>query len=135
RALTPGRLRILAYHGVDDLDHFETIVSSIVERYHPVSGDDIVAALRGERALPKWGVWFTFDDGLKSTLDAGEMLSKYGIRATAFINPATYVAPSLLWFQVLELSEERGLIESQETARFSRRRLKTCPDSIRRTEI
>lgn len=135
RALTSGRLRILAYHGVDDLDHFETIVSSIIEKYHSVSGDDIVAALRGERALPKWSVWFTFDDGLKSTLDAGMMLSKYGIRATAFINPATYVAPNLLWFQVLELSEERGLIESQETARFSRRRLKTCPDSIRRTEI
>lgn len=135
RALTPGRLRILAFHGVDDLDHFEASVRQIVKHYRPVSGDDIVAALNGERHLPKWSVWFTFDDGLKSTLDAGEMLAHHGIQATAFINPSTYAAPSLLWFQVLELAEEHDLIGDHESDRFARQRLKTCSDGERRAEI
>ncbi|WP_226963697.1 polysaccharide deacetylase family protein [Tetrasphaera sp. F2B08] len=101
----------------------------------PVNGDDIVAALTDRRPLPKWSVWFTFDDGLKSTLDAGETLAKHGIQATAFINPSTYERPSFLWFQILDMAESQGVIAPTERAKFSRKRLKECPDAERRAAI
>jgi peptidoglycan/xylan/chitin deacetylase (PgdA/CDA1 family) len=135
RRITVDRLRILAFHGVDDLTHFERVTGQILERYAPVDGSDIVAALEGTRPLPPHAVWFTFDDGIRGTLDAAEMLAGHGVRATAFVNPAPIESPSLLWFQVLAIAEQHGIISELEAERFSRHRLKSCPDAERRAAV
>ncbi|WP_432560106.1 polysaccharide deacetylase family protein [Granulicoccus sp. GXG6511] len=133
-ALTPGRVRILAYHGVEDLDKFERAVDRICERFTPVSGSDIARALNGGGTLPRHAVWFTFDDGLATTLAAGEMLANHGISATVFVNPATMERPGRLWFQTVDEASRAGLISTEESERFSHGRLKRIPDAERRLE-
>lgn len=135
RVLTRGRLRILAYHGVDDLTVFERAVAHISEHYQPVDGDAVLEYLERGRSLPDHAVWFTFDDGLQSSLSAAEMLAHHGISATVFVNPFTVESAGLLWFQVLQEAESQGVIPEAEAARFSRQRLKRLPDVDRRAEI
>lgn len=132
---TSGRLRVLAYHGVDDLERFERGVAQIVADYVPVSAEEVAASILGSTSLPLRAVWFTFDDGLKSTFDAAEMLAGHGVRATVFVNPASMDAPALQWFQVHDLATRRGLIAADEQDRFAMRRLKTVPDEARRKEV
>lgn len=132
---TPTALRALAFHGVPDPDHFADMVRAIILRYRPVSGEDVAAALVGKRTLPQHAVWFTFDDGLRSTFEVGPMLAELGISATVFVCPSTVDTCDLLWFQVLEESERRRLIASSEQDRFSASRLKRLPDAELRREI
>ena len=77
--LTPGRLTVLAYHrvvdwNVPDFDTFKPVVSAtpaafaaqmdfICERFNVVSVSDVLAWLRGEKALPPYPALITFDDG------------------------------------------------------------------------
>src|SRR5215467_68433 len=69
---------VLAYHDVVDdpgalkYDSITTRVLAMhfdwlrVHGYHVISVDDILAAQRGERALPPQAVLLTFDDGYRS---------------------------------------------------------------------
>lgn len=127
---TSARLRVLGYHGVDDPDAFERGVAQIVTDYVPVSGEEVAAAILTGTALPPRAVWFTFDDGLKSTFDAAELLAAHGVRATIFVNPASIETPGLQWFQVYDLATRKGLIAPDEQDRFAR--LKSIPDGARR---
>lgn len=135
RAATRGRLRVLAYHGVHDLDYFEQSVAYITSRYHPVDGDEVIAYVEGRASLPANAVWFTFDDGLSSALAAAEILLRYRVSATNFVNPWTVEQGEPLWFQALEFATQRGLIGEAEQGRYSRSRLKSLQDHERRSEM
>lgn len=133
--LTANHLRILGFHGVDDLRHFENLISMVLNSYTPVNGDAIKAALEGKASLPPRAVWFTFDDGLQSTMDAGSLLHEHGVVATAFVNPASIAEPHLLWFQIVEAALSAGVIMPDERERFSLLRLKNAPDQDRRAAV
>ena len=73
---TPRTLRILGFHGVPNPEQFEGLLKEICSRYHPVSMEEVAAAARDEAQLPDHPVLFTFDDGLCSTFDAGQILAE-----------------------------------------------------------
>ncbi|MEL7047263.1 MAG: polysaccharide deacetylase family protein, partial [Pseudomonadota bacterium] len=73
----PGRLRVLTYHRVDDLqrnkeldpgllsatpDEFREQLLLLQKHFVPVNLAQVMAALRGAEALPKRAVLLTFDD-------------------------------------------------------------------------
>lgn len=133
RSLTPNRLRILAFHGVPDLHQFELLLDEILSHYTAVSEDEVVASIEGDLELPRLAAWFTFDDGLPSTLAAGPALARRGIRATAFVCPSVLDTAEPLWFQTWEQAESEGLLETPEfQAELSLSRMKTMPDHDRR---
>lgn len=133
--LTAGRLRILAYHGIADISLFERAVRHITDLYPTVGETEVVDALRNGASLPHRAVWFTFDDGLKSTLDASQMLARYGVKATCFVNPGTIAENVPHWFDILDQAFVHGLVAPSEKGVFSRRRLKTISDDQRRADI
>lgn len=132
RRRTSSKLRVLGYHGVDDPNRFEEQLDRILRTFTPVDGDDVARAIAARVALPSNAVWFTFDDGLKSTFDVAELLASRGVRGTLFVNPAVLDQPGLLWFQVHEFASAGGLIGVDEAQEFSLQRLKTVPDAERR---
>lgn len=132
---TATSLRALAFHGVPDPTSFRELVSLIADRYHPVSGNEVADALSGQCKLPRFAVWFTFDDGLASTFAAGPMLAEHGIRATAFVCPSVVESEGLLWFQVVEEAHLRGLIDSDEEDRFTNARIKALAHDTFQAEI
>jgi len=77
---------VLAYHGVDDADHFSAHLDHLVRRSRPVELDDLRAAVAGRRPLPQRAVLITFDDGERSVLDVGlPLLLTRGVPAVAFV--------------------------------------------------
>jgi peptidoglycan/xylan/chitin deacetylase (PgdA/CDA1 family) len=69
---------------------FDRQMRHLVERYHPVSADEVLAAARGARSLPHRAVLVTFDDAYR---DFGEIawpiLRRHGVPATVFV-PTAY---------------------------------------------
>jgi peptidoglycan/xylan/chitin deacetylase (PgdA/CDA1 family) len=62
--------------------------------YHTVTMDDVLAAWRGERALPSQPVAITFDDGGRDCIDhAVPALAKRGFTATFYIVAGVVGAP------------------------------------------
>ena len=91
-------LRILMYHKVNDLPDnppsvptaaFAAQMTWLRERYAPIAVDDLLAARRGERALPRRAVLVTFDDGYRDNLEhAAPVLHRLGIPALIFLPTA-----------------------------------------------
>ena len=134
RNATRRNLRVLAFHGVPDLAKFDRVVTAILRDYEPVSESDVAAAIEGHYRLPNLAVWFTFDDGLRSTFDAAQLLADHGVSATAFVCPAVIGQPQRLWFQSAEEAAQRGIQLGREDS-LSTLRLKVRPDSERRALV
>lgn len=130
--LTSDRLRILAFHGVPDPAKFAAVIDAILDEYTAVSEDDVVMATCGQSALPAHPVWFTFDDGLPSTLGQAELLAERGVRATAFVCPGVLDTKVRLWFQVWEDAHNLGLLTEAEKVDFSLSKMKDMSDEERR---
>lgn len=131
RTFTADRLRILAFHGVDDLPAFERLLRTTTQQYTPVSADQVVSWLHRGYSLPRYPVWFTFDDGLPSTFDAGGMLEEFGISATAFVCPSTVEQPARLWFQTVFAAEQVGIRLPESKEHPSLAALKRLPNHER----
>lgn len=100
----PTRLRVVAYHRVDDpeaepdLDpglvsatpsEFREQVELVARHHAPVSLEDVLAAHRGERRLPPRAVLFTFDDGYRDFAEqAWPILRAAGVPAVLFVPTA-----------------------------------------------
>ena len=95
------RVRILAYHRIDEIDpdadldpglisatpsDFEEQVRIVAERYAPISLDQLVAAHRGEAPLPPRAVLMTFDDGYEDFARcAWPIMKRHGVPAVLFV--------------------------------------------------
>lgn len=80
------QLTVLAYHGIDDPDRFEQHLDYLLRRMCPVSKEEALAAIAGQRGLPKRAVLITFDDGHRSLLDlAMPLLRDRGLPAIVFV--------------------------------------------------
>lgn len=131
RTLTADKLRILGFHGVDDLPAFERLLRTTTEKYTPVSAEQVVGWLQRGDSLPEHAVWFTFDDGLPSTFDAGGVLEELGISATAFVCPSTVEQPARLWFQTVFAAEQVGIRIPESKEHPSLAALKRLPNHER----
>lgn len=96
---------ILTYHRVDEPaarpylhpglisatpDVFEAQLGELARRTHPVSLDDLRAAMRGDRRLPERPVLVTVDDGYADFAEhAWPRLRRHGIPVTLFV-PTAY---------------------------------------------
>ncbi len=134
RRVTSGRLRVPAYHGVDDVARFVTQLT-VLGDYTPVSGDDIVAAVEGKTELPRSALWMTFDDGHPEVVECSQLLRRHGLTACLFVCPSVIDTTLPLWWQVREQAVGLGLVAPTEAARFALSRLKQLPDIDRRAEI
>ncbi|MEL6713429.1 MAG: polysaccharide deacetylase family protein [Planctomycetota bacterium] len=109
----PGSLVVPMFHRTPDLRRFEAQLDALLEGGAPVSGSDVLAALRGERGLPRGAVWATFDDAYGEFLEvAADVLERRGVPATMFVS-TRFVgsAPADYWWDRLEAafdSTDRG---------------------------
>jgi len=136
RALVPGRLRILAYHGVPDASRFAVQVAHLVGSYNVVVGSDVASALRGEGRLPKRAVWITFDDGRPDVVAHGqEVLDQAGVRATLFVCPDPTENRTPLWFDAVRKAGPIDLDDRAVAGDEAVRAMKKVPDSRRRQAL
>jgi peptidoglycan/xylan/chitin deacetylase (PgdA/CDA1 family) len=116
-------LRVLAYHAVLDPAGFEAQMEHLVERYRPVSSEQVVRWLDGATLLPG-AVWVTFDDGDPTVVERGlPILSRLGIPATMFICPGVIDTDRPYWWEIIdqispiEVARLKGVPNAERIAR------------------
>lgn len=134
--MSAPRLRVLAYHGVDDPSSFAAHVRFIRESMVPVSLDEVEAAWDGRRALPPKAALVTFDDGHRSVLEQGlPILRRFGVPAVAFVVPGVIGSCQPYWWdEVVDLLRAGGRLPAfphENNPDTVVRRLKTVPDRQR----
>jgi peptidoglycan/xylan/chitin deacetylase (PgdA/CDA1 family) len=101
--MTVSSLTVVMYHyvrpiatsrypnirGLETVD-FEGQLDYLQRHYQPVTAAQVIAAHRGEGALPKMPVLLTFDDGYKDHLNACRILRRRGMSGV-FFPPAAVV--------------------------------------------
>jgi peptidoglycan/xylan/chitin deacetylase (PgdA/CDA1 family) len=138
--VTRRRLRILAYHGVDRLDRFAAQVAWLSARWHPVTLEDVAAAITGDNQLPDRAVWVTFDDGHPEIVEAARpVLDRCGIAATIFVCPGLIDTDEPFWWDIVAeasaLPADQTLDPSRATIVRTVTELKRLPDDTRREEV
>jgi len=99
-----GRVRVIAYHRIGDpgaepdldpgllsatADELRSQAEMVASHYHPVSLDEVIAAHRGQRRLPRRAVLLTFDDGYEDFAEvAWPVLRQVGVPAVLFVPTA-----------------------------------------------
>ena len=135
-ALTRSKLRVFAYHGVSDPKRFGSQLDRLSGLYAFVSGDEVVAALRGDSHLPDRALWVTFDDGQRSVVEHGlAELERVGAVATMFVCPGLIAEGEPFWWSVVNAAvrEQPVNFEGRKWTDGSLvRHLKTVPDATRR---
>jgi peptidoglycan/xylan/chitin deacetylase (PgdA/CDA1 family) len=111
----PTRVAILRYHSVqEDPARFEHSIGAAIihtsrcfseqmellaRRYNPVTLDDVLLFLRGEKRLPRRAVAVTFDDGFLDNFEvAAPIMNRLGIPGTFYVTVAAIAAERPLWF-------------------------------------
>ena len=92
---------------VISLENFKAQMRWLSEHdYQTLSMDDLVAFLRGKRAVPEHSVVLTFDDGWKSVLRAVPVLNLYGFKASFWIITGKGIGGDYLeWSDIAELAK------------------------------
>ncbi len=113
--LTSAPAVILMYHSVQDQPErcansigtsiihatlvFERQMELIVQGFNPVTLDDILLFLTGEKDLAPRAVAVTFDDGFADNFHvAAPMLSRFGIRASFYLTVGLIGTPDAPWY-------------------------------------
>jgi len=90
-------------NSIGDIIHgttvFEEQMQLVAQKFNPVTLDDIVLYLFGEKAMPRRAVAVTFDDGFTDNFDiAAPILDRFGIRASFYITVNSVEAVNPPWF-------------------------------------
>jgi peptidoglycan/xylan/chitin deacetylase (PgdA/CDA1 family) len=89
-------------------DEFRALCAGLAARGTPVSADDAVAMLRGERPLPQRAFLISFDDGFANNLTvAAPILSELGIPAVFYVTTSFVGAGGASWIDLIEEAIER----------------------------
>lgn len=128
------RLRVLAYHGIDDPLRFDAQMAELRRHYRPVSASDVICALDGKAALPDRAVWVTFDDADPGVVRAGApVLARHDISATLFVCPGLVDTEEPFWWDVVAAATEQG-VSGLTTAQLLTE-LKQADDADRRSRV
>jgi peptidoglycan/xylan/chitin deacetylase (PgdA/CDA1 family) len=130
------RLAVLAYHGIDDPEHFEGHLDYIWRNAHAVEAAEAIAAIEGRRDLPPRAVLITFDDGHRSVLELGlPMLRERGLPAVAFVIAGLVDTDEPFWWdEVRDLHGRGGSVSTMPSLGADElfKTLKRLPDELRR---
>jgi peptidoglycan/xylan/chitin deacetylase (PgdA/CDA1 family) len=113
--LMSSSIAILAYHSIQDRpEHYVNSIGSgitheksvfeghmelIARKYNPVSLDEVLLFLHGEKKLPKKSVAVTFDDGYCDNSEIAEpILRRFGIPATFYLTANLIGTSEAPWF-------------------------------------
>lgn len=140
RWATSTHLRVLAMHGISDLDAFEQQLALLLEWFRPVSAAQVASWQRGGSDLPANALWLTFDDGARSTVVNGiDLLHHYGVPATVFVCPGLVDQATVPWWDtVLNATSAEHPVEVDGrwlSGPDAVTALKQVPDLTRRTII
>jgi len=134
RMTFPG-VAVLCYHGVRDntlakrtipLQDLHIRTSTFMshcrllrDTCHPISVDDLRAALEGRASLPDRPVLITFDDGYRSVFRyAAPILTALNLPATIFVCSGPLADRRLLWFDEVAARESDVAIERWKTVDY-----------------
>jgi peptidoglycan/xylan/chitin deacetylase (PgdA/CDA1 family) len=109
------RTVILRYHSVrDEPNEYATSVGKgivhatsafrqqmewLARHYEPITLDDVAAALRGDRPMPRRGVAVTFDDGYSDNVEiAMPILNRLGMPGAFYITTGCIEPHKMPWF-------------------------------------
>lgn len=96
------RLRVVAYHGVDDPIQFEQHLRHVQAHARPVGQDQVLEHLRGT-ALPNGALLITFDDGRRSVIECGlPLLRRFRTPALVFVIAGHIDCDQPFWWDELE---------------------------------
>jgi len=70
----------------------------VARRFNPITLDDILLSLTGERPLPRRAVAITFDDGYLDNLEAASVLDRIGISAAFYVTIGLIGQEDVPWF-------------------------------------
>jgi len=121
-------LYVLTYHRVEDPtrnnwlsdrdisaspEQFESQMKLVSEKYHPVSAEEVLSAVRGGPPLPKDALLVTVDDGYHSFFDTiHPICQRYGISPLLFLATG-FVGNGTFWwdkvYQIVYLSGKNEL--------------------------
>lgn len=135
---TSQRLRIVAYHGIPNAEAFERHLIEYVDRFTPVSGEQVAAALASGTRLPDRAIWLTFDDGHPEVEVVGRaLLERYGIIATMYVCPGVIDTAEPFWWETVREAERLELIcgKTGGSTLPLEGKLKLLPDADRRTFV
>ena len=105
RMFTVGRLRVLAFHGIDDEEVFSHQMEWLDATFSVVS-----PSVLGRQGLPTDAVVVTFDDGDPTVVHKGlPVLAALGIEAVAFVCPSVVDSQQPLWWQLLAIGAQHDL--------------------------
>jgi peptidoglycan/xylan/chitin deacetylase (PgdA/CDA1 family) len=137
RLANSGRPRVLAYHGVHDVDRFERQIRYLAAMHVPVTLDAWLTAVRTGTPLPSGAVLVTFDDGDRSVLEKGlPVLREYGVPAVIFVIAGLLDTDVPFWWDEVDLLVRDGASAqgAEGTPEEMVRMLKRVPNA-RRLEI
>jgi len=125
-----GSLYVLVYHRVDSLnaqprldpqnlsatpEQFDQHMRLISTEYHPVSAEDLLAAVLNNKDLPPRAVLVTVDDGYRDfKKHIWPIVNRYGIRPVLFV-PTAYVGTGVFWWDRLYDALQRTTLKQVET--------------------
>ncbi len=137
RLVNRSRLRILAYHGITDVERFAQHMTYLREEHTPITIHDVARHLFAGARLPRHAVWVTFDDGDPSVVENGlPILQSLNVHATLFVCPSVVDSHTPLWWQVIEAVAPAGVFPGKEGVTEGTdgliRHLKTVDDQTRR---
>ena len=140
RIANNGRLPVLAYHDVTEPTLFGAHLDFVHERYRPVSGSEVAAAIHDGARLPRRAIWLTFDDALPGVFThALPLLAERKVPGTAFVCPGLVDTDQPYWWQTLEsaLAAQRTVVFRGKTWSDSSviTQLKIVPDAERRETV
>ena len=135
-ASTRTRVRILAYHGISNIQRFEQHLKAILADFEPVTGRQVMAAYGDGNRLPDRALWVTFDDGHPEVVTAAmPLLDTFGITATMFVCPGVMDTDEPFWWEVVRVADQlgltKGLLDAHGAEAFEAS-LKRCSDDERR---
>ncbi|WP_405010236.1 polysaccharide deacetylase family protein [Kitasatospora sp. NBC_01539] len=140
RAVTAGRLAVLAYHGIDDPRSFAAQMARLARTARPVTLGRVEQALAEGRPLPPRSVLVTFDDGDRSLLTDGlPALTRHRIPAVAYVLAGLVGSDRPFWWtEAAFLAAHGGTAAGLAPGcgpDAAVRRLKRLPDAERRTRL
>jgi peptidoglycan/xylan/chitin deacetylase (PgdA/CDA1 family) len=103
QVLNLNRLRVFAYHGVDDPEAFSRHLDYIAHGTHPVALRTVIGALHQGVRLPDRAALLTFDDGDRSVIQVAlPMLVERQIPAVAFVISGLIGTDEPFWWNEVE---------------------------------
>lgn len=117
-----NRVRVLAYHTVNDKVNFEKQLKYISRHFNVISAKDFKQYLAGNIGFPKNTVLITFDDGDRSVLENGlPLLTKYKLPAVLFIiTDLIDTCKPFWWYEIEKLVDKSKVWEVKNISNANR---------------